>query len=97
MRCTRLLWRFGRASGIWWWLERWGAVVWLTLWLGYVLIAKDFIGQMQAGQLMLIDWLLGLPLVIALGLVMAIIWMGMVRLVSCALGKLVLVECDDPV
>jgi hypothetical protein len=90
MPCTKELWRFGRAQGTWWRLERWGALAVLLVWLLYVFIAKDFAGYANNGQLQLIDLLLGVPILVALGLVGSIIWMGVVRLFSCALGKLAL-------
>lgn len=90
MSCTKELWRFGQASGFWWRLERWGALAVLLVWLLYVFIAKDFAGYANTGQLQLIDLLLGVPILVAMGLVGSIIWMGVVRLFSCILGKLVL-------
>jgi hypothetical protein len=88
MPCTKALWRFGQATGFWWFLERWGAVFLLLVWLFYVFIIRDFAGYADRGQLQLVDLLLGLPILFAMGLVGSIIWMGLVRLLSCALGKL---------
>lgn len=88
MPCTKELWRFGRAQGFWWRLERWGALLVLLAWLFYVFIVRDFAGYADTGQLQLIDLLLGLPILVAMGLVGSIIWMGLIRIVSCALGKL---------
>lgn len=89
MSCTKELWRFGQAIGFWWRLERWGALLVLVAWLLYVFIAKDFASYADSGQLQLIDLLLGVPILVAMGLVGSIIWMGVVRLFSCILGKLV--------
>lgn len=94
MTCTRDKWRFGRATGLWWLLERWGAVLVLLAWLFYVFVQRDFAHYAQTGSLLLVDLLLGVPLIIALGLVVAIIWMGLIRSISCLLGKLELLE--DP-
>lgn len=90
MSCTKELWRFGRAQGFWWRLERWGALLVLLAWLFYVFIVRDFASYADTGQLQLIDLLLGLPILFAMGLVGSIIWMGVVRLFSCALGQLVI-------
>ncbi len=98
MPCTKELWRFGRAQGFWWRLERWGALAVFLVWLLYVFIAKDFAGYADSGQLQLIDLLLGVPILVAMGLVGSIIWMGVVRLFSCALGQLYLepsAQVDD--
>lgn len=89
MPCTKELWRFGRAQGFWWRLERSGALLVLLAWLFYVFIVRDFAGYADTGQLQLIDLLLGVPILVAMGLVGSIIWMGMVRLFSCIFGKLV--------
>lgn len=88
MKCTNALWRFGRAQGVWWLLERWGALAVLLVWLFYVFLLKDFATYAQTGQLALIDLLFGLPIMIAMGLVGSIIWMGLIRTLSCVLGKL---------
>ena len=90
MSCTKELWRFGQARGFWWLLERCGALVVLLAWLFYVFIIRDFASYADKGQLQLIDLLLGLPILVAMGLVGSIIWMGVVRLFSCILGKLVM-------
>lgn len=86
--CTNQLWRFGRAQGFWWPLERLGALFVLVAWLFYIFIEQDFLGYADLGQLQLIDLLLGLPLLLAMGLVGSIIWMGLIRSVACIFGQL---------
>ncbi|MCI4410997.1 MAG: hypothetical protein JHC38_04930 [Thiotrichales bacterium] len=85
--CSFAAWRFGRVLGACWYLERWGAMLVLFIWLYYVLYTRDILAFAQQGNLHLVDVLLGLPLVVAVGLVGAVIWIGLVRTLCCVMNK----------
>lgn len=85
--CSFTAWRFGRVIGACWYIERWGAVLVLFAWLYYVLLTRDIFAFAQNGSLHLVDVLLGFPLVIAVGLVGAIIWIGLLRTSCCLINK----------
>jgi len=89
MRCRYFLWRFGQPSLFGEFLERFFGWLIFLIWLGYVFIAKDFVSHFDQGSITLIDLLLGVPIIIAMGLVFMIIWKGFIRGVLCLMGKLV--------
>lgn len=92
MRCSYFLWRFGQLSTLWLIIERfigWGIFL---LWLGYVFIEKGFSSHFERGSITLVDLLLGIPIIIAMGLVFAIIWKGLIRGMLCVMGKFVVNE-----
>lgn len=88
MRCSYFLWRFGQVSPAWLWFERLGGWLIFASWLGYVFIEKEFASHFDRGSIALIDLLLGVPIIIAMGLVFSIIWKGFIRGVLCVIGKL---------
>jgi hypothetical protein len=89
MHCSYFLWRFGHSNARWLWVEKLGSWIVLLLWLWYVFIEKSFSSHFDNGTVTLVDLLLGIPIIIAMGLVFAIIWKGAVRGVLCIMGQLV--------
>lgn len=68
------------------WLEvvgKWGVFL---AWFYYAWFEKAFWGLLTDGRALLVDLLLGVPLVLAMGLVGMIVWMGLVRWLCCVSG-----------
>ncbi len=95
MPYSYFLWRFGQANGVWLSLEKLGGWLVFCLWLGYVFIGKEFAAHFDDGSIALIDLLLGVPIIIAMGLVFSIIWKGLIRALLCLMGKLVVKHDDE--
>lgn len=89
MRCSYFLWRFGQASPLGMFVDRFLGWLIFLLWLGYVFVEKEFVSHFEQGSIALIDLLFGLPIIVAMGLVFMIIWKGFIRAVLCLMGKLV--------
>lgn len=90
-------WRNIRCST---WLQRVEVVgKWsiLLAWFYYAWFEKAFWGLLTDGRALLVDLLLGVPLVVAMGLVGMIVWMGLVRWLCCVsgYGKVVEDEVTD--
>lgn len=90
MHCSYTLWRFGQATPFWLLFEKLTYWVIFIVWLFYVFIEKEFISYFDKGNIALVDLLLGLPLILALGLVFSVIWKGVIRGLLCLMNKLVL-------
>jgi hypothetical protein len=89
MSCSYFLWRFGKTSRLWTSFERLSSWLVFILWLGYVFIEKEFAVHFDDGSIVLIDLLLGIPIIIAMGLVFSITWKGIIRGLLCLMGKMV--------
>jgi hypothetical protein len=89
MHCSYFLWRFGQTHPIWLWVESLGGLIVLGFWLWYVFVEKNFSSHFDTGTIALIDLLLGIPIIVAMGLVFAIIWKGLIRGFLCIMGQLV--------
>jgi hypothetical protein len=89
MSCSYFLWRFGEASRLWTSFERLSSWLIFILWSVYVFIEKGFAVHFDDGSIVLIDLLLGIPIIIAMGLVFSIIWKGLIRGLLCLMGKMV--------